>query len=427
MTTHRYRLTVTLTGAASPASARERGFVTSTYDYLPGSVVRGALASRWIATHGRPEDDPTVFSEQVVQLRVGPGLPVGATRVPLSVYQCKYPTTQACRTTAVDAAFAPVTACGGCGAPLEASRGQWTVRPRVTHRTSTALSAHETAADAQLFAREEISAGQTFTALATGDLGWLGAGPTPLRVGGRRSVLGGAVVTVEQTALPPAPQPSATVVVELDSPAVFVDECGRSRLVPQPGDLQRALRGTDGAHVAPRAVVEAAWFRPDSVGGWNAAGGLPKATEAATAAGSVFRLRFSETISGAAQSALAARGLGARRADGLGWVSVVNQPWRPAGAESPPRSEGSSSSDGERLAAELMRRYPDLVRKVLTWSREGYRADPPGVAFGGLLDDAKTLVRRALALEDAERLRFQISAVASAWHSSQDGRKEGAR
>jgi hypothetical protein len=40
--THRYLLTITLAGAASPASARERGFVTSTYDYLPGSVLRGA-------------------------------------------------------------------------------------------------------------------------------------------------------------------------------------------------------------------------------------------------------------------------------------------------------------------------------------------------------------------------------------------------
>jgi CRISPR-associated protein Csx10 len=427
MTTHRYRLMITLTGAASPASSRERGFVTSTYDYLPGSVVRGALASRWIATHGSPDDDPTTFARHVAQLRVGPGLPVGARRVPLSVYRCKYPTTATCPTTAVDAAFSELTACPGCRTPLEASRGQWTVGPRVTRRTSTALGADETVADGQLFARDEIATGQTFSALATGDLDWLDDTATPLRLGGRRSVLGGALLRVEDAPPPTALSPSSTVVVELHSPAVFVDECGRTRLLPQAGDLERALRGTDGAHLASRVVVEAAWFRPDSVGGWNAAGGLPKATEATTAAGSVFRLRFPEPLSSDAQSALVERGLGARRADGLGWIGVVVEPWRPEGAASPPRPNGSSLSDGERLAAEVLSRYPGLVRKVLAWSREGYRTDPPGVAFSGQLDDYKSLVRRALAMEDAERLRFQIAAVASDWHSSQSSRKEGGR
>ena len=289
------------------------------------------------------------------------------------------------------------------------------------------MDADETAADKQLFARDEIASRQAFSARASGDLRWLGAGPTPLRVGGRRSVLGGAVLTAEEAAPQPSASPTPTVVVVLQSPAVFVDDCGRTRLVPQRGDLERALRGTDGEQLASAMSVDTAWFRPDSAGGWNAAGGLPKATEAATAAGSVFRLKFPEPLSSAAQAAIADRGLGARRTDGLGWVEIASQPWRrdhPAGDGSPaPRA----ASDGERVADELRRRHRSLVPKVVAWSREGYRTDPPGVAFTGLLDDAKTQVRRALALEGSERLRFQIAAVASAWADSQADAKEAER
>jgi hypothetical protein len=240
-------------------------------------------------------------------------------------------------------------------------------------------------------------------------------------------VLGSATVTVQDAPAPVPPSASAAVVIRLDSPAVFVDESGRTRLVPQPGDLERAMRGTDCAQVAARGVVEAAWFRPDSAGGWNAAGGLPKATEAATAAGSVFRLQFPEPISGHAQMALVERGVGVRRADGLGWVSVVDEPWRPGGPAPSAPVDASSVGDGERLVAQISDRYRSLVPKVLAWSREGYRHNPPGVAFSGLLDDAKTLVRRALALEGAERLRFQIAAVASTSKDAQGGRKEGGR
>ena len=149
MTIHRYRLTVELTSPAALAAGRERGFVTPAHDDAPGSVVRGCSLPRWIAVHGRPEDDPDAFDAHVVGLRVGPALPSSdARRVPLSVYQCKYPTTATCRSTAVDAAFDQVTSCPGlCGAPPEPSRGQWTASPRVVRRSSTALDADETAAE----------------------------------------------------------------------------------------------------------------------------------------------------------------------------------------------------------------------------------------------------------------------------------------
>ena len=409
MTTHRYRLTVELTSPAAPAAGRERGFVTPAYDYVPGSVVRGALAARWIAVHGRPEDDPDAFDAHVVGLRVGPALPVDARRVPLSVYQCKYPTTATCRSTAVDAAFDQVTSCPGCGAPLEPSRGQWTASPRVVRRSSTALDADETAAEQQLFARDELAARQTFSARASGDLRWLGEDPTPLRVGGRRSVLGGAVLTVEQSPPQPTPAPSSTVVVVLDSPAVFVDECGRTRLVPQRGDLERSLRGTDGEQLAAGVTVDSAWFRPDSAGGWNAAGGLPKATEAATAAGSVFRLKFPEPLSSAAQAAIADRGLGARRTDGLGWVEIVPEPWRrdeptghrPTAPRRPPKANAWPTTFAGDTAASFQRPSPGAARgtevthqewpSAACWTTPRRRCaepwrwrDPSGCAFRSL-------------------------------------------
>jgi hypothetical protein len=240
-------------------------------------------------------------------------------------------------------------------------------------------------------------------------------------------VLGGAVLTVEQSPPQPTPAPSSTVVVVLDSPAVFVDECGRTRLVPQRGDLERSLRGTDGEQLAAGMTVDSAWFRPDSAGGWNAAGGLPKATEAVTAAGSVFRLRFAEPLSSEAQAAIVDRGIGARRTDGLGWVEIVPEPWRHDEPTGHRPTAPRETTEGERVAGDLRRRHRGLVPKAVAWSREGYRSDPPGVAFSGLLDDAKTQVRRALALEGPERLRFQIAAVASAWVDSQTDAEEAER
>ena len=117
------------------------------------------------------------------------------------------------------------------------------------------------------------------------------------------------------------------------------------------------------------------------------------------------------------------------RVEPMGSVGSRSPPSR--GAATTPLGTGrlhpEAASDGERVADELRRRHRSLVPKVVAWSREGYRNDPPGVAFSGLPDDAKTQVRQALTLEGSERLRFQIAAVASAWADSQADAKEAER
>lgn len=417
----KYQLEITTTADVSPAANRERGFITPSLEYLPGGALRGSLAAHWIERFGPPGKKFEKFAADVAALRIGPGVAEGASARPLSVYACKYPTKSDCAE-ALDAAFGELPDppyCPGCGRHLEPSKGGWEAGPASRMRTRTALTDDGTAKEGALYSRQYLTRNQHFVAMAYGDLGWLGAQPVALRVGGRRSVAGS--VTLRAVEAPSAePREGDRLVVRLCSPGVFLDAQARNQLVPQVGDFERALRGTDMASAV--VSVAHAWTRPTVIGGWNSAAGLPKSTEVAAAIASTYVLACAGGFTAAGAGAISDRGLGVRRADGLGWVEVAPSAWRSAGGankeatRTPPDSElvGIAGRAGESTA---------LRRRIIGWLRDGYDKEhpPPGYAYDGLPNSAKNAADDALAVTGARRRALVIILTAQD-HTLEDGR-----
>jgi CRISPR-associated protein Csx10 len=78
------------------------------------------------------------------------------------------------------------------------------------------------------------------------------------------------------------------LVIRLLAPGIFVDTKGRPYWLP---DITK-LAVTLGVPVA----FDAAFARPTVVSGWHAVSNLPKPRDFAVAAGSVFVLRFDESL-----------------------------------------------------------------------------------------------------------------------------------
>jgi CRISPR-associated Csx10 family RAMP protein len=95
------------------------------------------------------------------------------------------------------------------------------------------------------------------------------------------------------------------------SPAILED-LGRPRLAPTPQEIG-----------LPEARLLRAWTRPQPVGGWDSAAGLPRRTRLAACAGSVYLYYLppgSEAL--AALAALETTGIGLEGERGLGQVTV---------------------------------------------------------------------------------------------------------
>ncbi len=119
----------------------EVGFDKVTLPYVPGSTLRGALATAWILEHGIP-DAANPRREEFIALferdiRYGPLLQDGTAVVPLSAVWCKYPATPACEQWSADAAVdGEATTCPHCGQGTDAGKGEVTgVRVRRVLRT----------------------------------------------------------------------------------------------------------------------------------------------------------------------------------------------------------------------------------------------------------------------------------------------------
>lgn len=322
-----------LQDAAAPVRP-QAGNVEFSADHLPASVIRGALATAWIRTHGLPASAALNLRNQFENwfeqggIGVGPALPIGHVFQPMYVQFCKYLGTEACASVAVDTAFADddaeqVTQCPECDGPLAYGKGKViplsseVASPGLVHRTRVEIGDDGVAEDGQLFTEERIPAGTELlvSLRAEGDASeWLhGLHGTTAWFGANRSTQGMAMLSVEEQAEPPASaeRTDGRVLVRLESPAVLLDHFGANQLTPTAGDIVGAAN--------TGAVIVQQWVRHQVVGGWHAASGLPRPLDTAIAAGSAFLL---EGVGLDAARDECASGIGVRRAEGLGQVTV---------------------------------------------------------------------------------------------------------
>jgi CRISPR-associated protein Csx10 len=313
-------LTLTLRQPAQIGDKARSDFVLGTQDHLPGTVVRGAFAASWIATHGAPEHG-SPSRQKFLDLfeggvRFGPLFADGEV-LPLSVVTHKYQPQEDCPEIEFDLALvddAPGR-CETCESPLERSRERRGEAVRVRRRTSVAIATSGVARRGQLVTRDTLEAGQSFSGtLVAGNqeamdaLALLG----PVRVGGRRTTHGAADVQIKEGLPPPTAQrrQDGLLILRLRSPGIFTDDWGRPSRDPNAGELTDVLG-------CPVRVLRR-WARWHTVGGWHLASGLPKPAEVAVAEGSTYLLEAAAPVSDESLAELGRRGLGLRRHEGFG-------------------------------------------------------------------------------------------------------------
>ncbi|MGH3871373.1 MAG: type III-B CRISPR module-associated Cmr3 family protein [Pseudonocardiaceae bacterium] len=402
-------------------SQLDAGWLTDTHRFVPGSVLRGALAAIWLAEHRLPQLKTTddVEFHQLFEggVRFGPLYPSDDALRPLSVFGCKYANSENCRRFTHDAAFdgAAPADCPACGSPVEASNGHVDGAQVVEH-TRVQLDERERAAEGQLYTRRALRAGTWLTGLIDGDpdreLAWLMQTERSVRLGGRRSTSGLATLSAGVEALPTSftgfVPDQRRLVVRLLAPGIFVDDLGRPSWLPDITELSAML----GVPVA----FDAAFARPAVVSGWHAVSNLPKPRDFAVAAGSVFVLRFDENLPDhAGLQRLWHTGLGLRRVEGNGWITL--QRWS---APALPRAERKPPPDAVHDLFLQIVGYgvgPTIVDDLRGWAQQRHVGAPQTAddvlakqRYSRLSPEALDTVRAAFALsaDDAERLARRI-------------------
>jgi len=383
----------------------EVGFDKTTLPYIPGSTLRGALASVWISEHGIPKASHPRREEFIGlferDIRYGPLFQDGTSVVPLTATWCKYPSTSGCEEWSADAAVdGDAGTCPHCGNGTDTGKGEVTgVRIRRVLRTE--LDRDGRPVQGRLYARHELESGITYRGYLTGSHPWLQQA-REIWLGGRTSTRGLATVEVtpepDEPAAPVIPasaRADGALVVRLTSPAIIVDDAGRPALDPVP-EILRVLG------LSRPAVEEArCWTRPIRVGGWHAASGLPKPTELAMELGSVLVLRFREQPGPGSLQRLAREGVGLRRIEGFGSVQLNPPPWRRAEAlpaVAVPAQEAEPSAlaalhDHGLLDDELTVRWLVSRCRLVLVERERN----PGYSFASLFEE-----RVAVFFDDAQ-------------------------
>lgn len=342
-------LVLTLRQPAQLGNRARRDNVLATMEYVPGSVVRGALAAAWLARNGVAKRG-TPEREEFLKLfeggvRYGALLREGTEFISLAVAGHKYEKRDDCEVIDYDRARGekPPPYCDQCGSPIEQRKGLKGDRESVGRRTSVAIGPGGTARPGELFTRETLNAGEIFRGTVTaaddalltilGDLG-------PVRIGGRRTTHGLAGIAITSGGAPPLPElrPDGTIVVRLRSPGIFTDDHGRPSRDPSPAELTKALG-------VPARVVKR-WTRWEQAGGWHVASGLPKPQELTVAAGSTYVIYTERMVSDSALAAFSSRGLGLRRHEGFGDL-----------APPPALREGANDREELRHVAEELRQW----------------------------------------------------------------------
>jgi CRISPR-associated protein Csx10 len=361
----------------------EVGYDKTTLPYIPGSALRGALAAAWIRDYGPPTPGHPRRAEFIDlferSTRFGPLLQAGTQVVPLSAVFCKYPTRSDCAGYIADAAVDPDTdRCPHCGAPTATGKGE--VEGVHTDRVMrTQLDAQGRAEDGNLFARHELRRGHTYHGYLIGDHPWLTI-ERQVWLGGKTSTSGRASVRVAAHDTTPhvatSPRRDRALVLRLDSPAIIVDDAGRPSLDPT-GEILRVLDLPPDAVTGPRV-----WTRPVQVGGWHAASGLPKPTEVALAMGSVIVLHLAVPPDPQGLIRLVTQGIGLRRVEGFGMLSVNPPAWRRALTEDTPTPAHQPTLEALRRLRLLdnettVRWLLDRARAVLVARQRGESVNYP--------------------------------------------------
>jgi CRISPR-associated protein Csx10 len=319
-------ITFTLLQPSQVGAGARSDAVLGTLTYIPGAVVRGALAASWIALHGVPAPGTRGRTEFLGLfeggVRYGP-LFAGGPFMALSVLSHKYQAKDGCRFSALDEAVhgASGSECDDCGSPLEPTTRLEVGPVLVRRRTSVAIGAHGVAVRGQLFSRDSLApqdsqgARSAFTGhIVAGHPAQLEAlaALSSVRIGGRRTTHGLAQVAIDPTSEVEVPQrlDESRLVLRLRSPGVFVDDWGSPARDPNTTELRAAL--------GSETTIEARWVRWQTIGGWHVASGLPKATELAVAPGSTYVVRTASPVTDDALRELGRRGLGLRRHEGFG-------------------------------------------------------------------------------------------------------------
>ncbi len=351
-----YEYIVTARDRISAGISSGTGNVQEAHQVLPGNTMRGALAAAWWRDNrpafGADEDEAQARLDRLFErdLIFRQAVPEGAELIGCSAVACKYP--EDGRTQWSERAFllggelkgCPAEGCQ-CGGTI--GKGWDTRSVRAPMRTSVELDDDGRAKQGQLFSRRSVEARTVFRGqillregaqLDQGDLDWLTGSHLSLRIGGRRTVLGGATFECGGQSAVGERRPAdladdvdtggeaepTRVVLRLASPAIIVDDFGAPVLDAGP-EFARVF-GLD------RDAIEREWVRTVAVSGWHGRARLPRPVEWALDAGSTWVVNLP---SGSDVAAKLAGGIGLRTTEGFGEVWIVTGPPKTPAPEPP--------------------------------------------------------------------------------------------
>jgi CRISPR-associated protein Csx10 len=386
---------------------------------IPGSTVRGALASVWARQHEETWGAPSIRFKAIFErgLTVGQAVPERTSLQQMSMVRCKYPTRVDCDEAWLDLALLALsgadipTGCRGCHGAWISGRG-WELRPaledegeraQVVATTRAGLDEQGVAGrteqggevDGNLFTRRALGKGTEFTGrvvvpkgLDEGVREWL-MQPLALRVGGQRSVLGAVTWSAEEETGSTSETADRAVLTCL-SPTIVVDEFGAPSMDAL-SDLQTALGSSS-------VKIEAQWTRTERIAGWHMASGLPKSEEWALAPGSTF------VLTGLPLDALdkLSNGVGLRTNEGYGQLQHVRETQQASGGTG---MAGEAASNTMRHTETVPESAPTVEQLKDRFERGGPIDPPQESSFGAV---AAQSPEPEVAVDEGQRRVFTV-------------------
>lgn len=326
----RWTIKLTTNQRVSLGTGGEKAFLTRSHPFIPGSVVRGALAAAWVREgNTRNADFERIFEHG----RFSHAFPQGVAVQSQSAVRKKYGEGTAAddRDLAFDSvpkSLAEEQLKGDCDFADE-----FTIQKKRTVTATAMEPRRHVAKDGSLYSREALEKGTEFIGtLVLPDGVPLGPlmGITTIFVGGRSSVMGRTTLQIVQDNLPTLPTDDEIIIRTL-SHTILVDEFG----VPVTS-LKQALTAS-GIDVvqewASRVDV-------DIAGGWHAASGMPKPKEIGLAPGATAKIKNPPAN---ALQELLDEGIGLRRSEGYGWIEIVDAPYARPAPLRPRRNAGQAA------------------------------------------------------------------------------------